>query len=135
MKIAISAFLVLILASCTDRERSETPTPISSVLPDLERYAASVVEATNGAVAFVSVTQTTADAFQIQFKSGHEALMSQPGAEPGNAAYLSNVGRTKAWSTRFCTPELKAIMSRFGVDIVTGNLTDLAGDTQSMAIC
>jgi hypothetical protein len=108
------------------------------VIAELERYGQFVADVTGGAVIFLSVRQTTTsplNAFQVKFETGNDALMSKPDAEPGNAAYYENVGRTKAWSTRFCTPELSAIMRRNKIDTVSGNLTDSTGDTQSMAIC
>ena len=73
--------------------------------------------------------------YKLKFKTDNHALMSVAGAEPTNAAYLTNVGRTKLWSAKFCTRSLKSIMSRHKIDIVTGDLTDLKGERQSMAIC
>ena len=128
----------LLLAGCGDSDNLTGSGTATSALSDLQSYANTVVQATGGEVNSVSVEPTTREpmyAFQIRFMTTNDALMSDPNARPGNAAYLTNVGRTKAWSTRFCTPELKAIMERHAIDMVTGNLTDTNGDTQSMSIC
>ena len=112
--------------------RSET------LMVDLEKYGNAVSVTTDGTVKFVSARQTTespTNAFQLKFETDDAALMSGLGAESGNAAYLTNVGITRAWSVRFCTDELKAIMSRYRIDLVTGNLTNLEGKTQRMSIC
>lgn len=119
MKNAIGVLAFVLLASCSDRDQSFGSSSAASALSDLQGYADTVVKATGGAIEFVSVTPTTREpmyAFQIRFTTSNEALMSKPDARPGNAAYLENSGRTKAWSTRFCTSELKAIMARYAID-------------------
>ena len=110
----------------------------AGVIADLEKYGNSVANSTDGSITFVSEKQTTKspmNAYKLTFRTDHEALMSVPGASSGNAAYLTNVGRTKAWSIKFCTDKLKRIMSRYKLDLVTGDLTNLESKTQSMSIC
>src|SRR5688572_16175063 len=109
-------FVLVVLVACADN--SEPPESRPSPLADLEKHGRTIEDATGGTVIFVAALQTTTSpyAFQLRFKTSDEALMSRPGAEPGNAAYLINVGRTTAWSTRFCTAELKTIMSRHRIE-------------------
>ena len=143
MKTFFSALLILLLTSCSERDEQSssvlTPTALTArAISELEEYAATVVAATDGVVTFVSARHlmaTPINTFQITFMTTHDALMSKPNAEPGNEAFYINVGRTNLWSARFCRPELKSIISRYQMDTVTGKLTDLTGDTQSMAIC
>ena len=128
MRAIVGGCFSLVLASCGG----------GSVVAELEKYALEVSLATEGAVSFVSVSQTTATpvvAFVIAFSTDREELMSRGGAEPGNEAYLINRGRTSAWSARFCTPQLKSVMARYAIDMVTGTLTDPAGEIQSVAPC
>jgi hypothetical protein len=90
------------------------------------------------AIVFAAVIQTTEKprrAYQIKFKTNDKALMSKPNAETDREAYLFNLGKTRAWTARFCTPELKTTMAVFGIDLVSGLLTNMEGETQSMAVC
>lgn len=110
----------------------------SSALSELMKYGNTVAAATSGAVVFVSAKQTTKspmNAYKLLFKTDRAELMSEPGAAPGNAAYIANTGLTKLWSMRFCTENLKAIMSQYGIDMVSGDLSNRRGETQSLALC
>lgn len=138
MKIIVGVLLIFLLTACGNSNEPAKTVTSPSLLPDLEKRGREVAEATDGAVVFVSVQQTTSrplNGYQIKFETDREELMSSPGAEPGNAAFYSNTGRTEAWSARFCTPKLKSLMARHGIDIVIGDLTNSAGTTQSMSIC
>lgn len=123
------------LGACTDN-----PAPVASTatpLPDLQTHGRAVEEATGGNVVFVEAVQTTTSpyAFVLRFETSDEALMSRPVAEPGDAGYVINSGRRNLWSRRFCTAELRSIMSRHRIVMVTGNLTDLMGEIQSVSAC
>lgn len=110
----------------------------AGVVSDLQKYGNAVSASTDGTVKFVSAEQTTKspmNAFKLIFKTDHEALMSVPGAASGNAAYYTNIARTNAWSMKFRTKELKKIMLRHKIDLVIGDLTNLVGKTQSIAVC
>ncbi len=136
MKILFHFLLAIVLVSCS--ESTDPTRAASTIIEGLEEYGRTVAASTDGNILFVSAIQTTKspmNAFKLHFKTGDDALMSASGAAPGNAAYLANYGRTKAWSIKFCTSQLKALMSRHQIDLVTGDLTDLRGDTQSMTIC
>jgi hypothetical protein len=134
----LSIIAILVVVFYINRSSTSDSDSASSLISELEKYGSAVAVATDGAVIFVSAEQTTKsplNAFKLQFKTDRDALMSAPGAAPGNAAYLANFGRTELWSTRFCTEELKAIMSRYKIDLVSGDLTNLKGETQSISMC
>jgi hypothetical protein len=61
--------------------------------------------------------------------------MAVPNAEKDTTAYWANRAKTEAWQVKFCTDQLKRIMSMFGIDLVSGDLIDTKGETQSLAIC
>ena len=136
MKLFVALLVTVVLVSCG--ESSDPTTPVPSIIEDLEKYGRTVAASTDGTILFISAIQTTKspmNAFKLTFKTDDDALMSASGAAPGNAAYLVNIGRTKAWSAKLCTKQLKAMMSRYKIDLVTGDLANLSGKTQSMAIC
>lgn len=110
----------------------------AGVVSDLQKYGRALSASTDGAVRFVSAEQTMKSpmsAFKLIFKTDHEALMSVPGANSGNPAYYTNIGRTKAWSMKFCTKNLERIMLLYKIDLVIGDLTNLVGETQSISTC
>ena len=83
----------------------------------------------------INTTERPRRAYQIKFKTNHRALMSEPNAEKDQQAYLSNQGKVRMWTAKFCTPELQTTMAVFGIDLVSGLLTNMEGETQSMAVC
>jgi hypothetical protein len=90
------------------------------------------------AIVFAAVIKTTEmprRAYQIKFKTNHKAMMSERNAEKDHNAYLINQGKVRMWTAKFCTPELKTTMQVFGIDLVSGDLTNMEGETQSMALC
>jgi len=105
----------------------------------LEKYGKQLAGSTkNNAITLVSVTETMEQpmiAYVLQFKTASEELMSEPNAEENEAAYWRNLGKTEVWSAKFCTVELKKIMTEFKIDMVSGDLTDMQGDTQRMSLC
>ncbi|WP_320045158.1 zinc ribbon domain-containing protein [uncultured Desulfobacter sp.] len=122
----------------TKTQSSYTNSSYAGAISDLQKYGRALSTSTDGNVKFVSAAQTTKsplNAFKLVFKTDHEALMSVSGAEPGNTAYYHNVGRTLTWSTKFCTKELKKIMLQHEIDLVSGDLANFDGETQSMSPC
>jgi len=105
----------------------------------LAAYGKQIASSTEQhAVVFVTVVKTTETplrAYQIKFKTNHQALMAERNAERDQKAYLINRGKTEAWQQKFCTPELKTIMQVFGIDLVSGDFANMKGETQSMAVC
>lgn len=85
--------------------------------------------------AVIKTTETPWLAYQIKFKTNHKALMSEPNAEKDQKAYLINQGKVRMWTEKFCTPELKTTIQVFGIDLVSGRLTNMEEEIQSMALC
>jgi hypothetical protein len=78
--------------------------------------------------AVIKTTETPRRAYQIKFKTNHKALMSEPNAEKDQKAYLINQGKVRMWTAKFCTPELKTTIQVFGIDLVSGRLTNMDGE-------
>jgi hypothetical protein len=90
------------------------------------------------AIVFDTVIQTAETprrAYQIKFKTNHQALMSEPNADKDQKAFQINQGKVRLWTTKFCTPELKTTMRAFRIDLVSGRLSNMEGETQSLAVC
>ena len=132
----VALLISVVLVSCGKSSDPTRATP--AIIEGLEKYGRTVAASTDGTIFFVSAIQTTKspmNAFKLQFKTDNDALMTTSDAALGNAAYLANIGRTKVWSAKFCTKQLKAMMSQYKIDLVTGSLANLSGETQSTSIC
>lgn len=105
----------------------------------LERYGWRFASSTeNNAITLSNVVKTMEEpmrAYKLKFKTNTNALISEPVTHLNSVEYWTNLGKTKSWQTKFCTDELKAIMTTFGIDVVSGDLSNMQGETQSMAIC
>ena len=105
----------------------------------LEKYGKQLASSTqNNAISLSTVTKTMEQplrAYKLQFKTTAKELMATPNAQKDTTAYWTNRGKTEVWQTKFCTDQLKRIMATFRIDLVSGDLTNMSGETQSMAIC
>ena len=54
---------------------------------------------------------------------------------PEYAAFYRNSAKTAVWQATFCTIQLQDLMATFRLSLVSGNLTDLDGKTQALAVC
>ncbi|WP_128690947.1 hypothetical protein [Chromohalobacter israelensis] len=106
---------------------------------ELEAYGKGVAaSAQEGVLHMTSVVKTLEKpvrAYLITFETDNDALMSVPNASENRAARLANQGKTLVWETNFCSEKLERIMVREGIDMVSGDLQDTSGDTQSLASC
>jgi len=130
MKHQLVAFSLIVAISC-----AHAGEPVSA----LEEYGKSVASSSEkGAVRFVSVVKTMDQpmvAYVITFKTDSKALMATPNAENDRSAYVLNSAKTKLWEAKFCTDRLKSLMKDIGANIVSGDLQNSRGETQSMAPC
>ena len=105
----------------------------------LENYGKQLASSTpNNAITLSIVTKTMEQpmrAYALQFQTAAKELMKDPNAQNDIVAYWSNRGKTELWQTKFCTAQLKQIMTTFKINLVSGRLTDMKGEIQSMAIC
>lgn len=89
-------------------------------------------------ITYKAITQTMRTpliAYVISFTTNDSAFHSNPAAATDNAAYVENTGKRLIWEARFCTNELKSIMRRAKINVVTGDLQNSSGKTQFMAMC
>jgi len=91
-----------------------------------------------GSISYVNTSKTMETplvAYVVVFTSDDPVFQSAPNATTDKAAYLSNRSVALVWQTAFCKPELKELMQRQRVNIVTGTINNTRGDTQFLASC
>lgn len=109
-----------------------------NVESQLEAYSNSVAISTHGAVNFKSLKKTTEKplrAYVVVFQTSAGELMSSPNASTNKSALFENQFKTELWQRKLCSPQLKSIMENNGLDLISGDLQDEYGETQSFAIC
>ena len=105
----------------------------------LEQYGQQLAHSIPAkSVAFSHVTHTTDQplrAYQIQFITSRQDLMAEEISLTETTPSTRNSMRTALWQAKFCTLQLQGLMATLRLNVVSGNLTDLHGETQSMAVC
>lgn len=81
------------------------------------------------------VTTTQSPAYKSVFITTHPALMSLPDAAKNPESKMKNLARTAAWQTNFCSEEMQQLINTNNLWVVSGDLTDDKGETQSLALC
>lgn len=73
--------------------------------------------------------------YVMKFRTSDSSFRFRSDAATNKNGYLANTGRRMVWEGKFCTPELRQMMQKMNVNIVNGDLTDNAGQTQFIATC
>jgi hypothetical protein len=125
-----SALLLLFVAFCAKADDASS---------NLKEYGEQLASSTkNNAITLSTITKTMEQpmrAYKLQFRTTAKELMAEPTAQKDTAAYWTNRVKTEVWQTKFCTDQLKRIMIMFRIDLVSGALTNVKGEIQSLAIC
>lgn len=133
--------LILAAAGCSSPdtgqqiERATSP----SVAQDLDNYSQIVVRAAAQNIFNPSPAQKTGEmptlSYVVKFHTSDPSLMSKDNGDTNDESYAYNIALNEAWSRRFCTPELKAIMAKHDVFMVSGHLLDAGGKMQTFVPC
>jgi len=139
----ISAFICFgLLQSCSQEtvgygsDSIGLPTVDSFELA-MNQYSKRVVAKTNGSISNPTSPEKTTDmpSYVVRYTINDDALKTKDDASTNRTSYAINVGITTAWSQAFCTDELKSIMRKYDIKMVTGQLVLPDGEKQSMSPC
>lgn len=110
-----------------------------TAIEDLDIFGETLGENTqNSAIRYkktIQTTKTPLNAYKLTFTTGNKALLSIPDVKSNNSAYIANLARTELWQRKFCNTSLKPIFTKFNINIISGDLTNENGETQSLALC
>jgi hypothetical protein len=142
LPIALAVFVFFWITWKVSEPNSSAPssaTRADSILNELAEYGRNVAGTTeDGAIHYSAVWPTTTKpirAYKMDFETNHQALMSAQVTQNGDTEYWSNRGRTEVWQAKFCTVNLMSIMRKYGIGMVSGDLKNKSGETQSVAVC
>lgn len=142
LSIALGVFIVFwVIWKISEPNSSASPSSAraDNILNALAEYGRNIAGTTvDGAIHYSAVWPTTTEpirAYKMDFETDHQALMSEHVTQSGDAEYWGNRGRTEVWQAKFCTATLIGIMHKYGIGMVSGDLKNKSGETQSMAVC
>lgn len=132
------------LANLQDQSNSlsllEPKPDISKIKEDLNKYALQLVESTNKNIFGFTIKEPSADNldYLIIFQTSDPKLMADITADEDKnlEGYVKNLTLTAGWNEKFCTPELKLLMTKWDISYVDGVLRDSKTQTnQSISLC
>jgi hypothetical protein len=131
----LKAFGLVLVMSCLGAS-AMAETPFTKQLEDYGKKVAATGKP--GVFKYVNTKQTMSTplvSYVVKFRTADVNFRSRPGAATNKDAYLDNTGRRLVWEAKFCTQQLRDMMREARVNIVNGDLTDDAGETQFVATC
>jgi len=140
--ITLSILFLAATSACTEPDDTPQSLPVSTqnIQDDLNKYATELVASTKNNIFGFTVKEPSPSNmdYLIQFQTSDPNLMSDiTGDEDKNpAGYARNIAITTGWGVKFCTQELKSIMTKYGITYVDGMLLDAkTKSTQSISLC
>lgn len=105
----------------------------------LARHGQQIAATSEPGVLTFRSSQKTTDAprraYKVVFLTRGDSMLSDPDGGTSQSGFLRNRGLALAWKAKFCTADLSSVMRQYGIGMVSGQVLDLAGDIQAIAIC
>ena len=131
--------LALISSSCAVDSSSNNPPSKSNLSFDeaVNNYSNELVARANNSISSPSNPEKTTDSptYVITYVIEKDELKTKKDANINPTSFAINTGITVIWSDLFCTDELKGIMQKYNVFMITGQLIDKNGEKYSMSAC
>lgn len=131
--------LALLSSSCAVDSGSNNLSSKSNLSFDeaVNKYSNELVERANNSISSPSNPDKTTDrpTYVITYVIEKDELKTRKDASINPTSFAINTGITEIWSNLFCTEELKGIMQKYDVFMITGQLIDKDGEKYSMSVC
>lgn len=131
----LSALPVILLPTILFASNAVALEPNESLVRYGESIAASSQKGAIKVHTVIKTTQFPMLAYRVDFRTNLKSMMARQDADKNKEAYLMNVGKRELWNSKFCTNDLKNIMRKFQIDLVSGMLQNQAGEMQFLATC
>jgi hypothetical protein len=120
LRYSLFALLVMLVA-CADE-----PSPEPTAEEALARYGTDFQRSHLAeGLQFRRVDETSGDVmttYIVYYTSKQQKYLLDEVASDGDAAYASNSKKMEDWASLFCTPNLRTIMRKYGIDFVMGQV-------------
>lgn len=131
--------LALLSSSCTvDSGSNNLPTKLNLSFDEaVNKYSNELVARANNSISSPSKPDKTTDrpTYVITYAIEKDALKTRKDAKVNPTSFAINTGITEIWSNLFCTEELKGIMQKYDVFMISGQLIDKSGEKNSISVC
>ncbi len=139
-KVSLAAIaLSLIASSCAVEDKSSNTSSNSNFSFDeaVNQYSKELVARANNSISSPSNPKKTTDTptYVITYQIEKDEIKTRQDAATNPTSFAINTGITKMWSNMFCTEELKNIMQKYDVFMITGQLVGKDGKKYSMSAC
>lgn len=131
-------FSLLSLIGCSGNSGNyEAEVAADSFPSEMNAYSRQLVAKTNSSIVNPTSPEQTTDmpSYVVRYTVVNKALNTKSDGDSNMVSYALNTGITAAWSSAFCTDELKQIMKKYDIPMVTGQLISKSGEQESMSAC
>lgn len=133
--INLPKMLVTLCATTLFTSHAVAAEPNDSLVKYGEAIAASSEKGSIKVRTAFKTTESPMRAYRVDFSSSLKSMMARQDADKNKEAYLLNVGKRELWQQKFCTDDLKNIMRKYQIDLVSGMLQNKLGEMQFLASC
>lgn len=104
---------------------------------EIHQYSNELIERANNSISSASQPEKTTDmpSFVITYLIEKDELKTRKDADTKIISLAINNGITELWRDLFCTDELKDMIQKYDVVMITGQLVDKSGQKHSMSLC
>ncbi len=104
---------------------------------EMNQYSRDLVARANESISSPSNPEKTTDTptYIVTYVIEKDEIKTRKDGDTNNVSFAINTGITKMWGNLFCTSELKGILSKYDVFMVTGQLVGKDGERYSMSPC
>lgn len=103
----------------------------------IKMHSNSIVETSSGSITKASPPEKTTESptYIIYYTVTDPAMLTKSINPNDSVAYERNLAITNQWSEKFCSTQLKSVMEKFSVLMVSGLLVTPSGQKHSLSAC
>ena len=104
---------------------------------EMNQYSRDLVARANESISTPSSPKKTTDmpSYVVTYVIEKDEIKTRKDGATNNVSFAINTGITKMWSNLFCTNDLKSLMAKYDVFMVSGRLVGKDGVDHSLSPC
>ena len=138
----VSICMALAISGCSvdQGSSSKAPSTIRSSMTfddDMNQYSRDLVARANESISTPSSPKKTTDmpSYVVSYVIEKDEIKTSKDGATNDVSFAVNTAITNMWSNLFCTNDLKSIMAKHDVFMVSGHLIGKDGVRHSMSSC
>ena len=131
MKKILAPLIVLTIATSACSTRNMT------FAEEMNQYSNDLIDRANKSISTPSNPEKTTDmpSYVITYVIEKDEIKTRKDGSTNEVSFIFNTAISKMWSDMFCTNELKSIMAKYDVFMVSGQLFGKDGARHSVSVC